>query len=185
MKRKILLSLLVLTMVITITGCGKTDSKKDNSTEKKVEEKEEKLIKLTAKDKEYFTTFKTVDDKFVQTNPKYNQVDSEELGVFITFQYIESTKEAYDYAKTHNFLGNKYAEGEVKEYKWNNYDGYSYGIAENELYFRILLEDSKDNCIVLSAFVGPKNKKVDFSKLLDSEDFKKFLNSIEFKKDSK
>ncbi len=182
MNKKFILSILIILSLFIITGCN---SKKDNSTEKKVEEKEEKLIKLTQKDKKYFTTFKTVDDKFVQTNPKYNQVDSEELGVFITFQYIESTKEAYDYAKTHNFLGNKYAEGEVKEYKWNNYDGYSYGIAENELYFRILLEDNKDNCIVLSAFVGPKNKKVDFSKLLDSEDFKKFLNSIEFKKDSK
>ena len=182
MKKKILLSLLIV-VLFTITGCGKNQ-------ENNIEESNNNFIKIIDnKDRGYVTTFKTINNKFVQTNPKYNHVDSEKLGIFITFDYIESSKEAYDYAKTHNFLGREYSKGEVKEYKWNNYDGYFYGISENEIYFRILLEDDKDKSIVLSGFVGPKvnskNKNEDLTKYVDNEDFQKFLNSIEFKNENK
>ena len=178
MKRKIILSILILVALFTITGCGKKLENKDKGND---------LIKLTDnKDKGYVTTFKTINNKFKQPNQKYNHVDSDDLGVFITFDYIESSKEAYDYAKTHNFLGVEYKEGTVKDYKWNNYDGYFYNISENEIYFRILLEEDKDNSIVLSGFVGPKvdakNKNEDLTKFVDNQDFQKFLNSIEFKK---
>ena len=182
LKKKILIILVILGL-FTITGCGKkSDSENQESSDN--------LIKIVDnKDKGYVTTFKTVNDKFIQTNPKYNHVDSTDLGVFITFDYIESSKEAYDYAKTHNFLGGEYAKDAVKDYKWNNYDGYFYNISENELYFRILLEDDKDNSIVLSGYVGPKvdseNKNEDLTKFVDNKDFQKFLNSIEFKKESK
>ena len=183
MKRKILLGLLstitILTL-FTVTGCGKKQENKAEETAKNTE------IKLTdKKDKGYVTTFKPINN-FVQTNPKYNHVDNEELGIFLTFDYIESTKEAYDYAKTHNLFGNEYVEGQVKDYKWNKYDGYSYGIAENEMYFRILLEDNPDNSIVLTAYVGPKaGKDVDFANIFESEGFQAFLNTIEFTKESK
>ena len=174
MQKKILLSLLVIVALFTITGCVKNTKNKGSS---------ETLIKLVdKKDKGYVTTFKVKND-FTQPDLKYNHVDNEKLGIFITFDYIESSKEAYDYAKTHNFLGREYAEGEVKEYKWNNYDGYFYNINENEMYFRILLEDNPENSIVLSAYVGPKNKDVDLTKIADNEDFQNFLNSIEFKKE--
>lgn len=183
MKRKMFLVLGIIIALFTITGCGK-------KTEKNVEELSTDLIEIVDnKDKGYVTTFKTIDNKFVQPNPKYNHVDSDELGIFITLEYIESSKEAYDYAKTHNFLGNEYAEGDVKEFKWNNYDGYCYNISENELYFRILLEDDPNNSVVLSGFVGPKvdskNKNEDLTKLVDNEDFQDFLSSIEFTKDNK
>lgn len=176
MKKKILLSILVLAMLFVVTGCGKSNN--GNSNKKSGEN----LIKITEADKGYVTTFKT--DKFTQKDPKYSQIHSEELGVFISFQYIESSKEAYDYAKTHNFLGVEYSEDEVKDYKWNKYDGYSYGIKDNEMYFRILLEQNGDNVIVLSAFVGPKKEGIDFAKVFDSSDFQKFLNTIEFTKEN-
>ena len=183
MKKKILLITLVLIGLLTITGCGK----KSNSDSK---ESGDELIKIIdKKDKGYVTTFKSINNKFVQPNPKYNHVDSDDLGVFITLDYIDSTKEAYDYAKTHNFLGREYAKGDVIDYKWNKYDGYFYNIGENELYFRILLEDDKDNSIVLTGFVGPKvdskNENKDLTKFVDNKDFQKFLNSIEFKKEDK
>lgn len=179
MKKKILLGILVVVCLFAITGCGK-------ESEKKSEKSNNNLIKITDnKDRGYVTTFKTINNKFVQTNPKYNHVDCEKLGIFMSFEYVESSKEAYDYAKTHNFLGREYAEGEVKDYKWNNYSGYSYGISENEMYFRILLEDDKDKSVVLSAYVGPSGKDVDFAKVFDSDDFQKFLNSIEYKKENK
>ena len=183
MKRKVLLSIMVVLALFTITGCGK-------KTESKSKESESNLIKITdVKDRGYVTTFKTINNKFVQTNPKYNHVDSDELGVFITFEYIESTKEAYDYSKTHNFLGVEYSEGDVKEYKWNNYDGYFYNVSETEIYFRILLEEENDNVVVLSGFVGPKvdskNENKDLTKFADNDDFQEFLNSIEYKKENK
>ena len=176
MKRKILLSLFVLTALFIIIGCSKENG-------------EDNLIKITDnKNKGYVTTFKSINNKFVKPNPKFNHVDNEELGIFITLDYIESSKEAYDYAKTHNFLGREYAKGEVKDYKWNNYDGYFYSISENEMYFRILLEDDKDNSIVLSGFIGPKvssdNKNVDLREFVDNNDLQKFFNSIEFKKEN-
>ena len=183
MKKKLLFCLLLILAIFIITGCN-------NKTENEGEESSNSLISIVdSKDRGYITTFKTINNKFIQTNPKYNHVDSEELGVFITFDYIVSSKEAYDYAKTHNFLGVEYAKNSIKEYKWNNYDGYFYSISETEIYFRILLEDDKDNSIVLSGFVGPKvnssNKNEDLTKFVDSEDFQKFLNSIEFKKEDK
>ena len=176
MKRKIFLSLLIIVALFTITGCGK-------KTESSVNKSSDNLITITdPKERGYVTTFKSINN-FVQPNPKYSHIDNEELGIFMSFEYIESTKEAYDYAKTHNYLGREYAAGEVKEYKWNKYDGYSYGIADNEMYFRILLEDTGDKVVVLSAYVGPKDgKDVDFAKTFDSSDFQKFLNSIEYKK---
>ena len=180
MKKKLLLGVFILIGLFTIMGCSKkTENNKGSSND---------LIKITDnKDKGYVTTFKTINNKFVQTNPKYNHVDSDDLGIFITLDYIESSKEAYDYAKTHNFLGNEYSEGDIKEYKWGNYDGYFYSVSENEMYFRLLLEDDTDNSIVLSGFVGPKtdskNKNEDLTKLVDNEDLQKFLNSIEFKKE--
>lgn len=176
MKKKILLSLLVVVGLFTMTGCGKESSNK-------VKESDNDLIKITDKDKGYVTTFKTINNKFVQKSPKYNQIHSEDLGVFISFDYIESSKEAYDYAKTHNFLGYEYGEGEVKDYTWNNYSGYTYNVKEKEMYFRILLEDNAENSIVLSGYVGDEHTKdLDLTKDFDSEDFQKFLNSIEFKK---
>lgn len=182
MNKKILLSILIVVAIFTVTGCEKKD--KSKSTESNSD-----IIKITENDKGYTTTFKTINGKFIQSNPKYNHVDSDDLGIFISFDYIESPKETYDYAKTHNFLGNEYAEGEVKDYKWNNYEGYTYGREENEAYFRILLEDDVDNSIVLSAYVGPKvdakNKADDIAKIVESDDFQEFLNSIEFKKENK
>lgn len=183
MKKKVLLILLVIIGLFVITGC---DKKKENNSNKSSND----IIKIVdVNDKGYVTTFKTIDNKFIQTNPKYNHVDSDDLGVFITFEYIESSKEAYDNSKIYNFLGVKYSDGEVKEYKWNNYDGYFYNVSDTELYFRILLEDDPDNSIVLSGYVGPKvdskNENNDLANFADSDDFQNFLNSIEFKKENK
>ena len=170
MKKKIFLFLLVFVSLFTITGCS-------NDKEKV----EESFIKITSKDKEYYTTFKSTIDKFVQTNPKYNFVDNEELGIFMSFQYIESSKEAYDYAKTHNFLGYEYSKDEIKEYKWNNYSGYTFDVKEKEMNIRILLNDDKDNSVVLSIYIGDKHTKdLNLIKDFDSEEFQKFFNTIEF-----
>lgn len=170
--KKIFLSLLILIGVLTITACGKSSTND--------------LIKIVdKKDRGYVTTFQTKNNNFVQKDPQYNHVDNEKLGIFLTFDYIESSKESYEYYKTHNFLGVQYSANEVKDYKWNNYSGYSYGIKENEMSFRILLEDDGENVVVLDVFVGPKEKTVDFAKIFESNDFQNFLNSVEFQKENK
>lgn len=184
MKRKMLLGLLVVVCLFTIVGCGKSTDNKVKDADNK-EKEEEKLIQISDKDKGYETTFKTINNKFSQKDPKYKQVNSEELGVFISFQYIESTKEEYDYAKTHNFLGYEYSKDEIKDYTWNKYSGYTYNVKEKEMSFRILLVDDKDKSVILSGYIGDKHTKdLDLTKDFDNEDFQKFFNSIEFKKES-
>ena len=87
MKKKILLVLLFLVGLLTITGCGK-----ESSTDKK---KSISVITISSDKKDYVTTFKSTDeDGFVQKDPKYTQIHSEKLGVFISFDYIESPKES-------------------------------------------------------------------------------------------
>ncbi len=167
--KKIVLSLLIIVCLLMITGCKKSS---------------EKIIRILSDEKSYVTTFKGSDNTFIQENPKYNQIHSEVLSLFISFDYIESTKEAYDYAKTHNFLGYEYSKGSVKDYTWNNYSGYTYNVNDNEVYFRILLVDDKDNSIVLSAYVGNKHTKdISVAKAFESKEVQDFLNTIEFKND--
>ena len=45
-----------------------------------------------------------------------------------SFDYIESPKETYDYYKTHNLFGNEYADGDVTDYTWGKYSGYTYNV---------------------------------------------------------
>ena len=179
MKRKLILGLFIVVGLLTITGCNKNanNTKKESNS----------IITISNKENNYSTTFKSSADGFGQKDPKYNQIHSEKLGVFISFDYIESTRETYDYYKTHNIFGNEYAEGDVKEYTWNNYNGYTYNVEEKEMYFRILLVDDKDKSVVLTAYVGDKHTidDLDMSKTFNSKEFQNFLNTIEFKNDNK
>ena len=177
MKKKFLLGLIVLMGLFAITGCGKETSKESDK-------KSENVITITSDDGKYVTTFKSTDDGFDQKDPKYSQIHSEKLGVFISFDYIESPKETYDYYKTHNLFGNKYADGDIKEYTWNKYSGYTYNVGDKEAYFRVLLEDDVDNSIVLTAYVGDKHTidDLDMAKTFESKEFQNFLNTMEFKK---
>ena len=182
--KKVLIVILLLGVLIAglfvLTGCGNNEENKESIN---ISEETNNKITITEKDKDYVTTFDSINNKFNQKKPEYKQVDSEDLGVFISFQYIESPKETYDYYKTHNFLGYEYAEGEVKDYTWNKYSGYTYNVKEKEMYFRILLVDNAENSVVLSGYVGDKHTKdLDLTKDFDSEDFQKFLNSIEFER---
>ena len=181
-------NVLIIIALIAILGIGLLvlighGNRKENKESDNISKETNNKITITEKDKGYVTTFDTINNKFNQKDPAYKQVDSEDLGVFISFQYIESSKKEYDYYKTHNFLGNEYAKGEVKDYTWNGYSGYTYNVEEKEMSFRILLEDNGENSVVLSAYVGDKHTKdLDLTKDFNSEDFQKFLNSTEFKK---
>ena len=171
MKKKILFIVLVIVGLFTFTGCGKSVET--------TKEKAKNNIEIHSKDKNYYTTFKS--DKFIQKKPEYMQIDSEDLGVFISFQYIESSKETYDYYKTHNLFGNEYGKGDTKDYKWNKYDGYTYNIEQNSISFRVLLKDDAENSIVLSGYVGSNHTKdLDFTKDFDNKDIQSLLNTMKF-----
>lgn len=184
MNKKVLIIIAIIAVLgiglFVLTGCG---NKEENNESINTSEETSNKITITEEDKGYVTTFDTINNKFNQKKPEYKQVNSDDLGVFISFQYIGSSKEAYDYYKTHNFLGNEYAEGEVKDYTWNNYSGFTFNAKENEMYFRILLVDNPENSVVLSGYVGKQSgKDTDIMKAFDNEDFQKFLNSIQFEK---
>ena len=176
MKKIFIVALLACVLfagVFILTGCGNKEETNNN------------MIKIIDKDKNYVTTFDSINNKFEQKNPAYSQVDSEDLGIFISMSYKEYPKSYYDYYKTHNFLGVEFSEGDTKDYKWNEYSGYTYSISETEGYFKILLEDNEENSIILDGYVGGQiGKNTDVTKIFDNEDFQKFLNTIEFKKNA-
>ena len=179
MKKKIILIILIIVGLFAVTGCNKNSNSSEN--------KANSLITISSNEKTYVTTFRSSNDGFVQKDPKYSQIHSEKLGVFISFDYIESPKETYDYYKTHNLFGYEYSKEDVKDYTWNNYSGYTYNVGKKEMYFRILLVDDKENSVVLTAYVGDKHTidDLDMSKTFNSKEFQDFLNTIEFKNESK
>lgn len=174
MKNKLFLIILVLVGLFTITGCDKNSNSSNNSSNN--------TIIISSDEKDYKTTFKSGDSGFTQKDPKYSQIHSEKLGVFISFDYIESPKETYDYYKTHNLFGYEYKDGDVTDYTWGKYSGYTYNVDKKEMYFRILLVDDKENSIVLTGYVGDKhtNDDLDMVKVFDSKEFQDFLNTIKF-----
>ena len=189
MKKVLMIVLIVVVLIaglFILTGCSNNKEVSNNKEENKEtssvsEESSNNMITITDKDKKYETTFNSV--KFNQKSPAYSQVDSEDLGVFVSFSYNELPKSHYEYYKTHNFLGVEFSEGETKDYTWNNYSGYTYSMSETEANFKILLEDDEENSIVLVGYVGGQSDKdVNVASTFDSEDFQNFLNTIEFKK---
>ena len=189
MKKKFIVVLLIgvlIAGIFTLTGCSNNKEDSNNKEENKEtssisEESNNNKITITDKDKKYEITFNST--KFNQKSPAYAQVDSEDLGVFVSFSYNELSKSHYDYYKTHNFLGVEFSEGETKDYTWNNYSGYTYNMDETEANFKILLVDDEENSVVLVGYVrGQSGKDVNVASIFDSEDFQNFLNTIEFKK---
>ena len=150
MKIKIFIVSLIVTFLVIglfiLTGCGnKKEENKEpinssGESNNSSEESNNNLIKITNRENSYVTTFDSINNKFTQKNPAYSQVDSKDLGIFISLSYKECPKSTYDYYKTHNFLGVEFSEGETKDYTWNKYSGYTYSVSETEVNFKILLE---------------------------------------------
>ena len=51
---------------------------------------ESELIKITDKENKYVTTFKTINNKFIQENPKYNSVQSEAISTLESRLYFKN-----------------------------------------------------------------------------------------------
>lgn len=170
MTKKILICLLVLLGLFTFIGCGNknTENISDN----------ENIIIIQNKDKNLIVSFRSIDD-FKYRKSLGSRVENEKLGLSMTLSFEKKTKEEYDNNKKYDFNGDR----EIKEYIWNNYEGYSYGVREKDMNFRVLLEVDGDNVISLYGYVlESQDKDARVEQVFESEEVQRFLNTIQFKK---
>ena len=175
MKKKILAILLSLTLVLTITGCGKD----------KKEEKKESSKTLTYEDGGYKTTFKDATNgnfelKDGSTGGKFKEVKltNKEKNIEVTMYYAEMVDETYDSMEN----SRKDDEG-YKTYKWNKYEGYIYDADKYSLNFNIHLankEDKEYGVILFGEVSAIDNKTANVLEDFNSDEVQKLLNSIEF-----
>ena len=175
MKKKILLSLLLVLSMLIFTGCGK-----------KVEEKE----KITIKDSKlnYVTTFEyDKEDGFEfigkETGGRFSEITfkNEKENLNFDMYYSESTTETAENVKK-NRSENKY----YKEYKFGEYNGYVYGNYKDSLNLIITLkEDKKEHdCVELFVSIDTINYDADtvvfdlFKKPVITNFFKSIKNTV-------
>lgn len=176
MKKKILAILLSLTLVLTITGCGK---------DKKEEEKKENVKTLTYEDGGYKTTFKDATNgnfelKDGSTGGKFKEVKlvNESKNIEATMYYVEMVDETYETMEN----SRKEKKG-YKTYKWNNYEGYIYEADKYSLNFNIHLakkEDKEYGVIIFGEVSAIDNKNANVLEDFNSDEVQNLLNSIEF-----
>lgn len=175
MKKKILVFFLSLTLVLTITGCGKD----------KKEEKKENAKTLTYEDGGYKTTFKDTTNgnfelKDVSTGGKFKEVQlvNESKNIKITMYYVEMVDETYEVMENSRLEMKGY-----KTYKWNNYEGYIYDADKYSLNFNIHLakkEDKEYGVILFGEVSAIDSSKANVLEDFNSDEVQKLLNSIEF-----
>lgn len=137
MKKKILLSLLVLTSLFIFTGCDKTEKIKKET------------ISLKDSTLKYTTTFSyNADAGFSEvtkkTGGKFSEIEFKNEKENLTFDmyYSESTDITAKNIKNNRKENQKY----FKEYKFGEYDGYIYSDYGDNLYVVITLkEDTKEH----------------------------------------
>ena len=182
MNKKIWLLLIIPTLLLLVTGCGKTniDNKKVDNTKK---------IVLKDAGFGYKTTF-SYDSK-----EKYSEVeedkdsgrstqitfDNEELDIQFEMYYTDMTSSSYK--TTQNARSNqKY----YKEYKFGDYEAYAYGEYSSGLYINVLLEtDDKDMAKILFISIDrlDADQSIVVADVVADTKVQELLNSIKFEKE--
>lgn len=177
MKKKIVLSLMLIASLFMITGC---ESKKNEEKKKVKEENTMKEIVLT--DDNYgITTFKYDKEKDYEIKEnaggKYKEliITSEKENFELQIYHTDQSEDSYKIAKE-----NRSNSDEFKEYTWNKYKGYSYNGSKTGISFNILLEDGK---VLFGEFSYVDYKTADLTETFKGEAIQNLLNSITFKKD--
>ena len=184
MKRKIIISLLIIAGLFIITGCENKDNKNTNTKAKKVADSELVYEDTTHNTK---TTFKYNKEDFEVTKEEVN------LNTNITEIYLQNKKLnidmrlAYTYYNQSKVYSNmKSSKKELptfKEYTWNGINGFMYGLGENYMNFIIPLEVNDSNEIILTVLVTPiDDPKTSVLEACKGEVIQDFLNSIEYEK---
>lgn len=193
MKKKLVLSLLVIVALFTFTACGSKengkDNKVDNNVSKDVTEKKESKEELVYEDTNhgYKTTFKYNKDDFVITksgissNTNLNEVylESKNLDINMRLSYT-----FYDHAKAYSSMkASKKSLPTYKEYTWNGIEGFMYGMGENYITFMIPLELNTSDELILTVLITPlTNPKDSVLKVAQGSTIQDFLNTIVYEK---
>ena len=179
MKKKIVLSLMLIVSLFMITGCGsKKESNKEK--EKKVEDTRKEIV---LKDEGYgTTTFKYDKDKDYEikeeTGGKYKEliISSETENFELQIYHTDQIEASYEIGKN-----NRSNSSEFKEYTWNKYNGYSYNGSKTSISFNILLEDGK---VLFGVFDSINADEADMPETFKGDSIQSLLKSITFKSES-
>ena len=175
MKKKIVLSLMLIVSLFMITGCG---SKKE--TTKKETKKEDTTKQIVLSDAGYGTTTFTYDktkdyEVKEETGGKYKEltITSNEENFELQIYHTDQSEASYNVAKN-----NRSNSDEFKEYTWGKYEGYSYNGSKTGISFNILLEDGK---VLFGEFDYVDYKTADITETFKGDSIQKLLSSITFK----
>ena len=178
MKKKIVLSLMLIVSIFMITGCG---SKKEEK--KKESKKEDTMKEIVLKDEGFgTTTFKYDKNKDYEikeeTGGKYKTliISSEEENFEVEIYHVDTSDDGYNSTKE-----NRSNSDEFKEYTWNKYKGYSYDGSKTGISFNILLKDGKEAKVLFGEFDYKDYKTANIAETFKSVSIQNLLNSITFK----
>ena len=176
MKKKIVLSLLIVLSLIMITGCNKD---KKNTTKKKVSTDKEIVLKdegfgtttmIYSKDKDY-----KIEEEH---SGKYTEltITSEKENFKMQLYHFDTSSASFGIGKA-----NRSGSEGFMEYTWNNYKGYTYNGDKNSISFNILLKDDSGSSKALFGsmeYVDVNTANV--TETFRGENIQKLLNSITF-----
>ena len=181
MKKKIVLSLLLIVSLFMITGCG--SNKKEEK--KKETKKEDTMKEIVLSDKEFgTTTFKYDKNKDyevkIEEGGKYKTlvISSKKENFEVEIYHVDSSDDGYKSLKE-----NRSKTDEFKEYTWNKYEGYSYDGSKTGISFNILLKDGKEAKVLFGEFDYVDYKTADIIETFKSDSVQNLLKSITFKED--
>ena len=120
------------------------------------------------KDKDY------VIQREKSNNPATIYTTSEKENFVLYINHINTTNDSYETSKKNRTKSSSY-----KEYKWNNFKGYSFNGSKDNINFIIMLKEDNEYAIGLFGTLKTSND-VDATELFKSDEFQKMMNSITF-----
>ena len=183
--KKILISLLLAVTIVSLTGCGKKNETKGNDTTNKNETINNVVTtkNITLEDEDFGITTFTFDG-----NKDY-EIREEYAGKYVDVT-ISSKNDNFKLQLYHfltndiSYENNKESRKEssnYKEYKWNNFDGYTYNGSKNSIDFNIFLKNNNGEVKALFGSMEYKDDETaNIPEFFESDTFQKFINTITF-----
>lgn len=175
--KKIMYTLAVLVLVVTITGCGSKKEKKSNNETMTIEDKNNgfKTTFTYPKDKKF-----EIEDAKEEGKYKEVIIKNTDKNIKMDLYYFEIYDSSFESAKESRSNSDNY-----KEYTWNGYKGYIYNGNKYSLLFNILLKGESDGKMGVGLFGSVDYLDYNSANVLESfnsSDIQDLLNTIKFEK---
>ena len=179
--KKLLISILVLTTLLNLSGCNSKNEQKENNEETNNNIVSTKSVTLEDEDIG-ITTFKFDSNKDYEIKEEYS---GKYVDVTLSSKIENFELQLYHFITNDiSYENNKNSRSEsnnFKEYKWNDFDGYTYNGSKNSISFNIFLKNNDGEVKALFGEMSSQNiENANISEFFESENFQKFLNTITF-----